>query len=259
MHHLGMKKLYVILLILIFPSTAIWSQVSFGSHLFNEDGELRTIYVQRHRINEDYILSGDVGSYLGLGNNVWTRWGIRASLQKKLNEFYSIDAGFMYNLTNFYEEEIEGIDRERITRHEYRPHQTFHISYPRFRSSVLKHRIRLEERFFNNIGTEIKDFKMRLRYRVYHQARFDGQPIGPKSLFYRGFAEFNFNLVNEAENAFWVRGRYCAGLGYQFNAKFTVDGNYFYEHTKIAKGMDEVITHIFQITLRHSLNWKLNQ
>jgi len=251
------KHLATLLFVLLIHTIG-HTQQHFDFNMFNGEGELRSIYVQRHRLNEKYTLNLDAGSYIGIGNNVWTRWGFRGNINRKLSDFYSFDIGFMYNRTHYVDDVEVGNTMEslNVTRHEYRPHQTFHINYPRFKSSVLQHRFRIEERIFTHIHNDIKNFKMRLRYRVQHQGRFNGQPIVPKSFFYRAFAEFNFNIYQEAEDVFWVRGRYCLGYGYQFNSKLSADANYYFEHTKVAKEHEQVITHIFQFTLRHTIFWQ---
>jgi hypothetical protein len=233
------------------------AQQHYDFNLFNGAGEFRSVYIQRHRLNDKYNLNLDAGSYLGLGSNVWTRWGFRGNIQRTLSDFYKVDVGFMYNHINYKNEEIiEGkIETKHITRHEYRPFQSLSVSYPRFKSSALQHRLRLEERIFTQVHKSVPDFKMRLRYRLMHQGRFDGQPIAPKSFFYRTFAEFNFNIYEEAEDVFWVRGRYCMGFGYQFSSKLSADANYYFEHTKTATDEDQVITNIFQISLRQTVYW----
>ncbi|WP_430813476.1 DUF2490 domain-containing protein [Carboxylicivirga sp. RSCT41] len=252
-----MKKRRILIFPLLLISLLASAQQHFDFNLFNGSGELRLIYVQRHRLNDKYTLNIDAGSYLGLGNNIWTRWGFRGNISRKINDFYSYDLGFMYNRIHYKDDILNDDIAEEVdvTRHEYRPHQAFHISYPRFQASSLKHRFRLEERMFTHVHNDVRDFKIRLRYRILHQGRFDGKPIAPKSFFYRTFAEFNFNIYQEAEDVFWVRGRYCAGLGYQFNSKLSADTNYYLEHTKVARGVDQVVTHIFQVTLRQTLYW----
>ena len=252
-----MNKRLVLALPLLFTVLIISAQQEFDFNLFNGSGELRSIYVQRHRINDKYTINLDAGSYLGLGNNIWTRWGFRGSVQRTLSHNYKVDFGFMYNRIHYKDEVELNNTYEEIdaTRHEYRPFQSFNISYPRFKASALQHRFRLEERIFTHIHKDVRDFKMRLRYLIQHMGRFDGKAIAPKSLYYRAFAEFNFNIYQEAEDVFWVRGRYCLGLGYQFSSKFTADANYYYEHTKVASGIDQIITHIFQLTIRQTINW----
>jgi len=241
-----MKTKHLTSLLLLFACINALAQQEIDFNLFNGAGELRSVYVQRHRLNEKYNINLDAGSYLGLGNNVWTRWGFRGNVQRLLSTNYSFDIGFMYNNTKL----------SNVTKHEYRPHQAFHISYPRFKSSTLKHRFRLEERIFTSSNDKAHEFKMRLRYRVFHQGRFNGQTVEPKSFYYRAFAEFSFNMYNEAEDLFFIRGRYCAGYGYQFNSKLSADVNYFFEHNRVAAGADQNIIHIIQFTLRQTLYWK---
>ncbi len=233
------------------------SQPDIAFNLFNGSGELRTIYVQRHRLSEKYTLNLDGGSYLGIGSNSWTRWGFRGNIQRTLLNNAKVDIGFMYNRVQLHEEVSSDIPDESsdLVRHEYRPHQSVNFSYPHFKNSALQHRFRLEERLFSSKTKGGVDFKMRLRYRIMHKGRFDNQPIAPKSLFYRTFAEFNFNLYEEADNVFWIRGRYCFGLGYQFSSKLSGDVNYFFEHNKTVKGQEQAIIHIFQITLRQTIYW----
>ncbi len=247
MYYLRMiKKHLTLLFITLFPAVLLSAQQIFNFNVFNGEGELRTIYAQRHRINNKYSLNLDGGAYIGLGNNIWTRWGIRGNIERRLSDLYRFDIGFMYN-------HVDYID---FTRQEFRPHQAFHISYPRFKSSVLKHRFRLEERIFTHVHEDIRDFKIRLRYRILHQGRFDGKPIAPQSFYYRSFAEFNFNIYNESEGLLWVRGRYCAGCGYQFSSKLSIDANYYFEHTKVSRNIDQIITHIFQFTVRQTIHWQ---
>ncbi|WP_439184202.1 DUF2490 domain-containing protein [Carboxylicivirga taeanensis] len=251
-----MRKIFVLLCISLTSVIAIKSQQQYDFNLFNGAGELRTIYVQRHRLNELYALNLDAGSYIGLGEKVWTRWGFRGAIQRSLSDLFKADIGFMYNRVKFPEPiRSDEPTSNKYIRHEYRPHQSVSVSYPRFKASALKHRLRLEERIFHDEFKDETVFKMRLRYRLQHQARFDGQPIAPKSLYYNTSAEFNFNIYQEAKDVFWVRGRYNLGLGYQFNSKLSGDLNYFFEHNKTAKGQDQAILHIFQINLRQTIYW----
>ncbi len=253
-----MKDLFWVSVLLLLSITNSWSQQQIDFNLFNGEGELRSIYLQQHQLNDKYSINLDAGSYLGLGNNIWTRWGFRGTIRRKFNDFYSLDFGFMYNRVNYYADNISldgAIETIDIIRHEYRPHQALHVNYPRFQSSTLKHRLRLEERFFAYDNNNGRDFRMRLRYRILHQGRFDRQPVAPKSFYYRTYAEFNFNIVDEADDVFWIRGRYCIGYGYMFSSKLSADASYFFEHTKPGKDISQVITHIFQFTLRHTINW----
>ena len=160
-----MIKKQLILFILSFcPVVATNAQQAFDFNIFNEKGELRTVYVQRYQINDRYTLTMDGGAYLGLGKNRWTRWGFRGNMQRHLSHKYSLNVGLMYNYVKYPD----------FSRQEFRPHQAFDISYPQFKSSALKHRFRLEERIFKLIREDVHDFKVRLRYRVLHQGRFDG-------------------------------------------------------------------------------------
>ncbi len=251
-------KRFAIIIVCIFTCLSFANaQMIFDFDFFDGSGELRTIYVQKHRLSEKYTLNLDGGTYLGLGVNDWDRWGVRGNIQRRLSSDAQVDIGFMYNRIHF-EVPLTYIippTQVEVVKHEYRPHQSLNFNYPHFKSSSLQHRFRLEERFFKTTNDPETDFRMRLRYRVMHQGRFDGKPIAPKSLFYRSFAEFNFNIYNEAKNVFWVRGRYCLGLGYQFNSKLSTDINYFLEHNKSERGKSYTIIHIFQLTLRQTIYW----
>ncbi|MBS2212941.1 DUF2490 domain-containing protein [Carboxylicivirga mesophila] len=253
-----MKEILLLFICIIIPVVSINSQQHADLHIFNGEGELRTIYVQRHRLNENYTLNLDGGSYIGIGTNFWTRWGFRGNIQRTLNHNTKVDIGFMYNRVHLFDKTNSDNPEESfdVVRHEYRPHQSLNVNYPRFASSALQHRFRLEERIFKTAHNDKTDFRMRLRYRLMHQGRFDGKPIAPKSLFYRTFAEFNFNIYEEADDVFWVRGRYCLGIGYQFNSRLSADTNYFFEHNKTSSSEPTTNIHIFQITLRHTIYWQ---
>jgi len=247
MYYLRMIKKHLALLIIALCTAVLANaQQEFDFNIFNGEGEIRSIYVQRHRINDKYTLNLDGRAHIGLGSNVWTRWGIRGNIQRKLSDKYSIDLGFMYNYVNYPD----------FTRQEFRPHQAFHINHLIFSSSALKHRFRLEERLFTHVHDDVLNFKIRFRYRISNQGRFNSRPITPKSFFYRTSAEFNFNIYNEADDVFWVRGRYCAGYGYQFSSKLSMDVNYNFEHNKIDRDIKHNTMHIFQITLRQTLYWQ---
>lgn len=252
-----MKKIAIAIAYILVSVSVAKSQQRFDFNAFNGSGELRTIYTQKHRLNENYTINLDAGSYIGLGTNTWTRWGIRGNLQRRLSDISQVDVGFMYNQILFNEPipDTSPTETQKVTRHEYRPHQSLTARYPRFKSSALQHRLRLEERIFSNSNDPDLDFRMRLRYRIMHQGRFDGQPVAPKSLFYIASAEFNFNIYHEAKDVFWIRGRYCFGLGYQFNSKLSSDVSYNYEHNKSAKGHPDTVIHIFQLTLRQTIYW----
>ena len=252
-----MKKYIGLIILLLPPLIGTKAQQHIDFNMFNGSGELRSIYVQRHRFNEKYTLNLDFGSYLGLGSNIWTRWGFRGNITRTISYFYRVDLGFMYNRVHYYDDiSKDDITEEvEVTRHEYRPHQTLTISYPRLKSSAIQHRFRLEERIFTTVHNDTPDFKMRLRYRILHQGRFDSQPIAPKSLFYRASAEFNFNIYEESDDTFWVRGRYCLGIGYMFSSKLRADVNYYFEHNNVNRATEQVLTHIFQVTLRQTIFW----
>jgi hypothetical protein len=252
-----MKKIAILTVNFLAFLSVINSQQRFDFNAFNGSGELRTIYMQKHRISENYTINLDAGSYIGIGSNVWTRWGFRGLLQRRVSDISQVDIGFMYNRIHFNAPiaDTDPAELREVTKHEYRPHQSLNVNYPRFKSSTLQHRLRLEERIFSTSDNPERDFRMRLRYRVLHQGRFDGQPIAPKSLFYRTSAEFNFNLYQEAKDVFWIRGRYCFGLGYQFNSRLSTDVNYNFEHNKSEKGNSYTIIHIFQLTLRQTIYW----
>ena len=80
------KHLATLLFVLLIHTIG-HTQQHFDFNMFNGEGELRSIYVQRHRLNEKYTFNLDAGSYIGIGNNVWTRWGFRGNINRKLSDF----------------------------------------------------------------------------------------------------------------------------------------------------------------------------
>jgi len=210
---------------------------------FNQSGELRTIYQQSIFINDLYSSSLDAGSYLGIGTNVWTRWGFRGNVQRKLSYRSAIELGFMYNHIKY----------ETKTSQEYRPHQAYHFNFPIVGNSVIKHRFRLEERLFAKNEIDNRYFSSRLRYRIYNKGRLNGQAVHPKTCYYRIFAEWNFNVYSDTSDNFFLRGRYSIGYGYQFNTRFSADANYIYEHNNVEGSNKQVIMHIFHFSLRHTI------
>ncbi|MCU4177657.1 DUF2490 domain-containing protein [Carboxylicivirga sp. N1Y90] len=210
---------------------------------FDEAGELRTIYHQTLFINDYYSTSFDGGSYLGIGTNVWTRWGFRGSVKRNLSYRSAIDLGFMYNHVDFE-------DRTSI---EYRPHQTFHFNYPIIGNTVIKHRFRLEQRIYGKNDFDERNFTSRFRYRIYNNGRLDGKAVHPKAFYYRLSAEWNFNVYSNTKDSFFLRGRYGMGWGYQFNSKFSADATYFFEHNSIHGSSKHAILHIFNFSFRHTI------
>ncbi|WP_430810233.1 MULTISPECIES: DUF2490 domain-containing protein [unclassified Carboxylicivirga] len=248
-----MKPITILILFIITPLFYGKAQQNIDFRIFNNAGELRSIYVQQHRLGTKYRLNLDAGSYLGLGDNTWTRWGFRGSLQTIVSHLIKVDAGLMYNRV-FTLHTNPGSEKEsKNIRHEYRPHQSLNASYPRFKSSALQHRFRLEERIFRS--SDDKYFKMRLRYRISHQGRFDGKAIAPKSLFYSASAELYFNVYEEADDVFLTQGRYGLGLGYQISSKLSADINHYLQHSKSSHERPASTSSIFQITLRQKFYW----
>ncbi len=236
-------RIFTVTLILTCLSTSSFAQDQFNPLSFDQAGELRTIYQQNIIFNDLYSTSFDGGTYLGLGTNIWTRYGLRGSIRRNLNYRTAIDLGFMYNHTKF---------ENRISQ-EFRPHQTFHFNYPTLENSNIQHRLRLEERIFFVDNIENRDFSARLRYRIYNKGRLTGKPVSPKSFYYRLSFEWNFNMYNELQDKLLLRGRYGIGYGYQFNAKFSLDANYFFQHDTQEESNEQVIIHIFHISFRHKI------
>lgn len=239
------KQLYLPFLLMII---SIVGSAQNGNEFlgFKQAGEQRSIYHQSIYFNDRYSSSFDAGTYLGIGTNVWTRLGFRASVIRKFDHRWSGDLGFMYNHVTY----------ENRVSQEFRPHQTVAFRKTIFGASSLQHRLRLEERIFVVDNSSERQVKSRLRYRIYYKGRFDGQPVHPKAFFYRVSTEWNFNIYNESEDHFFLRGRYGVGAGYQFNSRFSCDANYFYEHNSVSGSNHQSILHIFHVALRHSIYLK---
>ena len=236
------KLFYLIAIILTLTSQTTVAQLHISAFEMNS-GELRSIYHQKITFNEKYRSSLDAGSYLGLGNNVWTRWGIRGGLIRIVNSRTSVDVGFMYNHVTF----------DHKISQEFRPHQSVLVNYPTLPNSAIQHRLRLEERIFIDDINDVRTTRSRIRYRISNSGTLKGKPVAPKSFFYRLSAEWNFNVYNEIEGAFLLRGRYGIGYGYQFNSRYTADATYYFQHDAQQDNDHHNIIHIFQLTLRHSI------
>jgi len=238
-----MRFVFTLILLLSFSTFQLWGQSRFEPFQFNNAGELRSLYHQNININEKYSTSFDGGSYLGIGTNVWTRWGFRGSIKRNINYRLAVDFGFMYNHIT-YESKVS---------QEYRPHQSFFFNYPTLEYSTIQHRIRLEERIFNDNIRNEHTIRSRIRYRISNQGTLKKKPVSPKAFYYRLSAEWNFNIYNEIEGKFLLRGRYGIGYGYQFNSKFSADANYFMQHDAQQNSNGHSILHIFQFSFRQTI------
>lgn len=238
-----MFRSVLFLFLIFFFSISIKSQNQLNPFDFNDAGEIRTIYQQSIFFNDLYSTSFDGGSYHGIGTNIWTRWGFRGSLRRKLSYNMAVDIGYMYNHINF---------EDRVSQ-EHRPHQTFHYNFPIIGNSVIKHRFRLEQRIFAKNDFSDGEFSSRLRYRIYNKGRLDGKAVHPKAFYYRLSAEWNFNIYSDERDHFFKRGRYGIGYGYQFNTQFSADANYFFEHNTIEGSSQQAILHIFHFSFRHTI------
>lgn len=188
--------------------------------------ELRTLYLQQISLDADWSTTFDGGYYKGLTNANYTRWGIRNVTKYRLNGTLVLDAGFMYNRVDRYENGVEN---------EFRPHQSLHVAYPRFENMTIKHRFRMEEQFYTHSYNDKTDFATRLRYAVSTQRAIDFKKrIEPNTLYWKASGELSFNFIGrliEEDKHFFQRGRYGLGLGYQFNSKMSIEGMVYYQRT----------------------------
>jgi len=218
--------------------------VGYTATIISQNAELRILYKESIRFNEFYRLELDAGPYIGIGDNDWIRYGIRGSLERKLSDRYALDLGFMYN----YE------DKAANVRHEYRPHQSFHMRISFWNVMALKQRFRLEERFFQVDGNSDVDFSTRFRYQIGLRSGFNGKPVQPKALFYALSAEWNMNVIKKADtDARFERGRYGVGVGYPFNTRWETNLTWFYQTVYKTEVAPRGTLNIFEISLRHIL------
>lgn len=214
--------------------------------------ELRTLYLQQISIDANWSTTFDGGYYKGLADANYWRLGIRNTTKYRLNGTFILDAGFMYNRVDRYENGVEN---------EFRPHQSLHIAYPRFENMTIKHRFRLEEQIVTHSYDAKTDVASRLRYAVSTQRAFDlSKQIEPNTLYWKASGELFFNFIGrliEGDNNIFQRGRYGVGLGYQFNSKMSVEGMAYYQRTYSDASFHEYseLT-IFNFYLKRRVFWQ---
>ncbi len=190
-----------------------------------QNNELRTLFLGKFHLKNQWNASIDGGFYKEFGHNRWTRWGIRTIAQNRINSIFVFDVGFMYNYVSNKSGKIS---------QEFRPHQTLKIAYPHLRNMTINHRFRLEEQITHTNITEGTDIRSRFRYEIKTKRNITFmKTIRTREPYWIASGEITFNMTGFSRgiNLLVERGRYGAGLGFRLSSSSSIEGTYFYQHT----------------------------
>ncbi len=224
------------LIILLFIPFLAWSQ----------ENELRTLFLSKFNLKNQWNASIDGGYYNEIGHNYWTRWGIRGIIEKRINPILNVDCGFMYNYVSRNDGEVTN---------EYRPHQTLKIAYPHLENMTIKHRFRLEEQFIQSNKQSV-DIRSRFRYEVKTKRNLSFKKnIKTREPYAIASAEVSFNVLGHVKgvNRFFERGRYGIGVGIKLDSYTAIEGTYYLQHSNRSLSHNNKIQcNIFNIQFIHT-------
>jgi len=198
-----------------------------------QEQEIRTLYLQKFEVNEDWTISFDGGYYNGVNEADYGRWGIRNVTSFKISDAVTIDAGLMYNRIDIPDVGIKN---------EFRPHQTIKVAFPNNHSLSLKHRFRFEEQFFTYNYQAENNSSTRLRYQIQTKRAFDfSENISAGSAYWMASSELFLNIEGKIQDDYNLlkRSRYGLGLGYKISSATSLEGNIYFQRTYSNTSMED--------------------
>jgi len=241
-------------LLILYPSILLIPQAQILAQEGTENAFTNQLWLDfnsSYQVAERLTLYGDVGTRT-ISSKTWNRYLIRPAVKYDWPRLILKDY-------QFKEELHAGIgifftdNKERVDRLEIRPFQGYSLSIPNRKRIVVKHFVRLEERFEMETDDWISTFGIRLRYSASVTLRFQGDIWSQGKGFYIPVSgEFFWSLKGTKQFNDLIR--ISGGLGREFTAHWKAVFLFGYHFTK--NTIDEKF-HTNDIVFRFRVYYKI--
>jgi hypothetical protein len=204
------------------------------------------------KVAERVTLYGAIGART-ISPNTWSRYLITPSVKydwpRMILKKYQFREELHGGIGIFFTD-----NKERVDRLEIRPFQGYSLSMPNRKRIVIKHFVKLEERFEMETDDWINTFGLRLRYTASITLRFQGDIWARGKGFYIPVSsEFFWNLKGTKQ--FNDKIRIVGGIGREFSTKWKAIFLFGYHYTKYTV---EERYHTDDIMFRFRVYYKIN-
>ncbi|MCR9064089.1 MAG: DUF2490 domain-containing protein [Cytophagales bacterium] len=170
-------------------------------------------------------------------------------LHKSLNENINIAAGFTYSSVA---KTLKG-EPNSTRLNEFRPVQEFNYSLP-YKRLVIQNRLRLDERFLQNISTTGPSYYFLLRYRYRLQLNYILKPQTIYEARIKLGDEIMLQTGKETQGKLFDQNRVSIAYDQNLGKNFSVELSYIYlYHQKISR-QEFLSRDILRVSLNHKIN-----
>lgn len=224
-----MRKLILILLLNLFLINLTNAQSLQGWLIYFGNTQIKeTKFSIHHELQlRDYTLFGDHNQTL-----------IRVGGQYQFNSFLQGTMGY-----GFIHSEAEGTPNNPFAEH--RIYQEAVLSHG-LKSSKIRHRFRLEERFIEN-----QDFRGRFRYCLFADIALSKKEFDKNGMYLSLYDEVFLNISDQKALKTFDRNRAYAGLGYKLQKNLGAQLGYMRQNVGSNKGTNHLL-----LSLHHKMIWK---
>ena len=238
------------LFVLGIAAWAIFAGIAAAQEVEESDVQIWTQYQYQHRISEKLRGSWDTG-YRELVSTEdelgeWSRFHLRGHLVYEKSQLLRFEGG----LGGFYTFRQDPGDL-----FELRAWQGLIVFWPRTtiagRELDLRHRFRLEQRWFSHRDLGESDFDLRFRYRLATFIPLNRPTIEDNAYYLPLMGEWFADLGDEAAEFFAARLRLSTGLGYVINKNWTLEFRYTAQKSRDnVEDRFDTTDHIFDLRVR---------
>ena len=203
-------------ILIIYCSTSLYAQDASENQITNQ---FWLDYNSTYKLNDRVDLKGSIGART-VSPNTWYRLWAQPYLSykrpkfilKKLKYNERLDGG----LEIFYT-----VNKDNVNRLELTPFQAYSLSWPDRERLVIRHYLKLEERFELETDDWDNTFGLRLSYQASVTFKFHGEIWKYGKGFYIPFsAKFFWNMIGTKQ--FNDKVRITPGIGYQISPEWKV-------------------------------------
>ncbi|MFN6947169.1 MAG: DUF2490 domain-containing protein, partial [Cytophagaceae bacterium] len=171
-----------------------------------------------------------------------------------LSDKIALSQGFVYSLQHAH----DPLSKSELIVPELRPFQEVLVKNDLGRVQI-RHRYRLEERFFqNHDGFKIAEghnFNWRARYQFQAQRRMF-RIDDTRNVYFRIAEEIMLNFGESIEYNIFDQNRFSAAFYINLNQNFDLEAGYSHWYQQLRDGKTFFNRHIYRITLFHNIDWR---
>ncbi len=236
----------VILIFLVLPNNFLSQK-----HTINSENQIWLQYYAQTKLNDKFALLLDGGLRWKNLFEQRTQYIIRSGISYSLNPTIKVSTGFAH--LGFYK-------MDQFNRVEFRPYQELLVNQ-KVKSIDIKHRIRLEERFFNSIADGLiqnpNSFNFRFRYSLMtnfplihlsksQKERRISLTIGDEIFFNSGRSPFNT----------FDQNRFMVAPTLHINKDFKIAFTWSKQFASSQVKNTYTNTHVFWLQINHVMDWR---